>query len=253
MKALTIHQPFASQVVLGTKRIEYRTWPTQHRGPLAIHAAKTAARLPAGQAEAHPLGALVGLVQLTACTPPADDGDLWHWQLANPQALAVPIPCAGRQGLWTLPAELEHRLVAALQPGAKLPGQPSPEPTLFTSCFARLKAIPDGLTPVAISIGIPRWFTGRRDLRLAPTRAMLEMTATEYDKRFAAILARLDPAQVAADLGEGAVMLCWEGPGLRCHRRWVADWLEDALGIVVPELGFDRGDIPRFEELPAKK
>lgn len=40
MKALTLWQPWASLVALGIKTIETRSWSTQYRGPLAIHAAK---------------------------------------------------------------------------------------------------------------------------------------------------------------------------------------------------------------------
>ena len=40
MKALTLTQPWATLVAIGAKRIETRSWPTSHRGPLAIHAAK---------------------------------------------------------------------------------------------------------------------------------------------------------------------------------------------------------------------
>ena len=38
MKALTLHQPWASLVALGVKTIETRSWKTDYRGPLAIHA-----------------------------------------------------------------------------------------------------------------------------------------------------------------------------------------------------------------------
>lgn len=38
MKALTLHQPWASLIALGYKTIETRSWATSHRGPLAIHA-----------------------------------------------------------------------------------------------------------------------------------------------------------------------------------------------------------------------
>lgn len=41
MKVLTLHQPWASLVALGVKTIETRSWSTQYRGPLAIHAAAT--------------------------------------------------------------------------------------------------------------------------------------------------------------------------------------------------------------------
>jgi hypothetical protein len=111
---------------------------------------------------------------------------------------------------------------------------------MFTSCFRLAKQIPAGLEPVAVSIGIPKWYTGRRELRLAPTRAMLKMPAAEYDRLFAERLASLDPADVAQDLGANAVLLCWEKPGQACHRRIAAEWLEHHLGIVVPELGVDR-------------
>lgn len=40
MKAITLTQPWATLVALKKKRIETRSWSTQHRGPLAIHAAK---------------------------------------------------------------------------------------------------------------------------------------------------------------------------------------------------------------------
>jgi hypothetical protein len=40
MKALTMTQPWATLVAIGENRIETRSWPTKHRGPLAIHAAK---------------------------------------------------------------------------------------------------------------------------------------------------------------------------------------------------------------------
>ena len=47
MKAITISQPWAHLIVRGEKRVENRTWPTEHRGPLAIHAGKSLAELDA--------------------------------------------------------------------------------------------------------------------------------------------------------------------------------------------------------------
>lgn len=41
MKALSLWQPWASAIPLGLKRIETRGRPTNYRGRLAIHAAKT--------------------------------------------------------------------------------------------------------------------------------------------------------------------------------------------------------------------
>ena len=40
MKALSLWQPWASVIATGAKRIETRSWSTNYRGPLLIHAAK---------------------------------------------------------------------------------------------------------------------------------------------------------------------------------------------------------------------
>lgn len=40
MYAITLYQPWASAVVLGLKQYETRSWPTNARGIVAIHAAK---------------------------------------------------------------------------------------------------------------------------------------------------------------------------------------------------------------------
>lgn len=41
MKALSIKEPFASLVSLGIKRIETRSWKTNYRGEIYIHASLT--------------------------------------------------------------------------------------------------------------------------------------------------------------------------------------------------------------------
>lgn len=40
IKAITLTQPWATLVAIGAKSIETRSWGTNYRGPLAIHAAK---------------------------------------------------------------------------------------------------------------------------------------------------------------------------------------------------------------------
>lgn len=44
MRAISLWQPWATAVALGSKRIETRHWATAYRGPLAIHAAKRMVR-----------------------------------------------------------------------------------------------------------------------------------------------------------------------------------------------------------------
>jgi hypothetical protein len=121
---------------------------------------------------------------------------------------------------------------------------------MFTSYFANLKKLPADLVPVSIARGSPRGFTGKKELRLAPTWAMLKLSKTEYDARFAELLTQLDPAELYAALGENAVLLCWEKPGQACHRRLVAEWLERHLGLEVPEFGFARLACPAYDAMP---
>jgi len=73
MKALSIRQPWAHLVVKGIKRIENRTWATNYRGPLLIHAANYWHAIPIEEIEARfrvriprdlPRGAIVGRVEL---------------------------------------------------------------------------------------------------------------------------------------------------------------------------------------------
>jgi hypothetical protein len=123
-------------------------------------------------------------------------------------------------------------------------------PLITTGSFA---SAGKNAAAVGISCGIPPGFKGRRYTSLAPTRSMLQIRDVE---EFAAayrkeILDRLDPAKVAHDLGE-TVMLCWEPFNFCCHRRMVAEWLEEALGISVPEIGHERNESPPWRELPLK-
>jgi len=141
MKCLSLHQPFASLVILGAKRFETRSWQTEYRGPLLIHASR---RFPEEaralcreepfrsallrgryrQSADLPLGALLGIVELEDCLPvtavlhmlqndPAERafGDYrrarWAWRLARPRALPRPRPFTGRLGLFDVPWQTE--------------------------------------------------------------------------------------------------------------------------------------------------
>lgn len=54
-------------------------------------------------------------------------------------------------------------------------------------------------------------------------------------------LLALDPHQVVDELhtltaGADPILLCYETPSKFCHRRLVAQWLEQSLNIQVPEV-----------------
>ncbi len=108
---------------------------------------------------------------------------------------------------------------------------------------------------VAISQGLPRFAkkgTYESYKALAPSWDLVKNVKeeSEYRRRyFAEVLAKLDPAKVAADL-DGKILLCWEKPGEEfCHRRMVAEWLEESLGIQVPEADY----VASKPKRPAKK
>jgi hypothetical protein len=106
---------------------------------------------------------------------------------------------------------------------------------MFTSTFWSfyLKSDP---RLISIALKTPEWFQGRHYPALAPREDMLHLEEADYRREYQKILDCLDPRQVYEDLGPDAVLLCWEPAGAFCHRRLVAEWLEEHLGVQVPEL-----------------
>lgn len=96
-----------------------------------------------------------------------------------------------------------------------------------------------GKNAVAISRGVPKWFKGRAYMALAPSWELVRIKDKDvYTKRYTAeVLNKLEPHKVVKELGDDAVLLCWERSGEFCHRRLVAEWLRATLGIEVSELG----------------
>lgn len=82
--------------------------------------------------------------------------------------------------------------------------------------------------------------------KLAPGPWFNSVSYERYCELYGEMLGRLDPKQVYAELvalvaPEEPVLLCWEVPPFSvpqnwCHRRLVAVWFEETLGIKVPEL-----------------
>ncbi|MEW6657187.1 MAG: hypothetical protein AB1424_00875 [Thermodesulfobacteriota bacterium] len=106
---------------------------------------------------------------------------------------------------------------------------------IFTSSFKIAGHLPQA---VAISLGVPRGWRGARYLVLAPPRALIKIMdpKTFIPLYRAQVLDRLDPHKIIRDLGgDNFLMLCWEDPGVFCHRRVVAVWMEKATGIKVEE------------------
>lgn len=103
--------------------------------------------------------------------------------------------------------------------------------------------------PNAISIARrpPHGWHGGIYMALAPPEWLVDERKTlsedDYTRLYYKhVLSRLNPKTVYQELGEDAVLLCYESPGDFCHRRIVADWLFVALGHEIPEIGKKKGD-----------
>ncbi len=126
MKAITLWEPWASLIAVGAKQYETRSWYTQHRGEIAIHAAKVE-KYPPSEVRAVmkvfeidpltlPYGKIVCIADITNCIEmdleliahqsirESAVGDWgvgrYAWKLANVRVLEKPILARGSQGFW---------------------------------------------------------------------------------------------------------------------------------------------------------
>lgn len=127
--ALTLHRPWAELILVAGKDVENRTWSTDYRGPLLIHAGQRwdhaglefASLIPTGpeamaddwiseNPDDHDLG-IIGIVELVDVV--RDYPSLWsargqyQWVRTEPRMFLEPIPCRGQQGLWYPPDEVQ--------------------------------------------------------------------------------------------------------------------------------------------------
>lgn len=98
MRALSVKQPFADQILRGTKRVEFRSRPTKIRGRVYIYASEVP-KYPSGWRL--PRGLVVGTVEIVNCT---GSGTEYRWHLRNPRRLANPRkPKTHPQPVWFTP------------------------------------------------------------------------------------------------------------------------------------------------------
>lgn len=147
MKAITVWQPWASLLATGKKHIETRSWRTNYRGEILIHAAKKpysqieliipredrkliedALRLKyIDWKERVPTSVIVGKANLVNCVlidekiaelikeQHPDEyafGDFtpgrYAWVMESPVLFKNPIPAKGKQGLWNWEGEIPN-------------------------------------------------------------------------------------------------------------------------------------------------
>jgi activating signal cointegrator 1 len=123
VRAISLHQPWATLVARRLKQFETRHWATTYRGPLAIHAARRwdlsqreAARLWRLTESELPFGSVIAVCVLADCYPtsrvPAAErvyGDFaagrFAWRLEAAVSIE-PIPFKGLQQFFDVPDQL---------------------------------------------------------------------------------------------------------------------------------------------------
>lgn len=141
---LSMHQPWASLLVLGIKRVEGRTWYSAHRGRLWIAAA---AKQPTQQEiaavesmyktlygnenvvfpEHYPVSCLLGCVDLMECLaqedykeefPEGESESPYVFICENPQQLALKFPVKGQHKIWKLDPAIHKAAKGGLRKSA---------------------------------------------------------------------------------------------------------------------------------------
>ena len=123
MKVLTIKQPWATLIMQGNKRFEFRSWQTKYRGDILIHAGKgvdkkAMERLSKYLPKELPAGKILGKVTIVDCIKMSpefkkklleENKDIYTdssfeenygWQLENVQAFDKQIEAKGKLSLW---------------------------------------------------------------------------------------------------------------------------------------------------------
>jgi uncharacterized protein YeaO (DUF488 family) len=122
---------------------------------------------------------------------------------------------------------------------------------IYTSYFAFIPKLPPDVLKMSVALITPEWAKVDGCLPyLNPTEKLLreaksgKIPSDEYTKKYRdEILAKLSPIKVYNELlkiledsgKKDLALLCYEKPGDVCHRRFIAEWFEDAVLISVPE------------------
>jgi len=118
---------------------------------------------------------------------------------------------------------------------------------MFTSYFFSNK-LNQNQKLISISNSIPREIKQRLPniityKPLCPTWKIVQdykrqiISKDEYSKIYiGCFLDKLNATRVYQELGEDAILLCWERPDKFCHRHIVSNWLSNSLNIQITEL-----------------
>ncbi len=105
-RTLSIRQPYAEEIMLGIKKEEYRSIPTNIRGRVYIYASNTlddvTGKTKGTKNKDLPRGVIIGSVEIVGCYGSKSEG--YAWTLANPERLLKPVkPVKQPQPVWFYP------------------------------------------------------------------------------------------------------------------------------------------------------
>ena len=124
MKVLTIREPWASLIINGYKKYEFRSWKTNYRGKILIHTSQKIEKEMLSRFKDYNLncigGSIIGEVELTDCIlvdenfnqnlrkidnivyGRSNHVEKYAWKLENVKKYDEPIPMKGKLGLWNI-------------------------------------------------------------------------------------------------------------------------------------------------------
>jgi len=113
---------------------------------------------------------------------------------------------------------------------------------IYTSNYARHANNP---LAIGISLTVPDWYEGVWLKSLAPGTDMVgkikkgseNYNQRKYTREYLDLLKarNIDPQNLIDSMPDGTLLLCYESPGVFCHRRVLADWVERHTGFVIEE------------------
>ena len=128
MKVLTIKEPWASLIINGYKEYEFRSWKTNYRGKILIHAGLTLESDVADRFSIYNInynmGNIIGEATLVDCIKvdenfnqelikinpivyaKSNHVETYAWKLENIKKYEKPIPIKGKLGLWNYEEEI---------------------------------------------------------------------------------------------------------------------------------------------------